>query len=173
LLLLYSVLANRYENNLLIQHIDELRNAFRNIKNNHPFIIDAIVILPEHLHCLWQLPQSDADYSTRWRLIKSEFSKSLKKEEYVSKSRQRKKERGIWQRRFWEYLIRDDKDYLYHFNYIHYNPVKHGYVTRVRDWQYSSFHRWVAKGIYPIDWATMDDSTIYKKYSPTNSQEIN
>lgn len=153
-------LAQRQGNNLLIKHIDELRTAFKETQKNHPFIMDAVVIMPEHLHCLWQLPEGDANYSSRWRLIKSHFSRSIKKGEYISKSRQNKKERGIWQRRFWEHVIRDDEDYAHHVDYIHYNPVKHGYVNCVKEWKYSSFHRWVAKGFYPIDWATTDNTVI-------------
>ena len=153
-------LAHRKGNQLLIRHIDALRAAFKKIKQNHPFKMDAVVILPEHLHCIWQLPQGDDDYSTRWRLIKSEFSQSIETGEYISQSRQRKNERGIWQRRFWEHLIRNDEDYSYHFDYIHYNPVKHGYVKRVKDWQYSSFHYWVSKEVYSLSWTTTNDRII-------------
>ena len=154
------VLAQRHKNNLLIQYVDNLRKAFKHIRQNHPFIIDAVVIMPDHLHCIWQLPEGDADFSTRWRLIKSHFSRSIKTEEDISKSRLRKNERGIWQRRFWEHVIRDDKDYARHVDYIHHNPVKHGYVDFVKDWKYSSLHRWGARGIYPIDWATNDKNEI-------------
>ena len=149
------VLAHRRGNNLFIQHIDTLRKAFKRIQKDHPFIMDAIVVLPDHLHCIWQLPAQDDNYSSRWRLIKSYFSRSIMTSEYISKSRQRKNERGIWQRRFWEHVIRNEEDYARHVEYIHYNPVKHGYVKRVRDWPYSSFHRWVARGIYSVTWATM------------------
>jgi putative transposase len=146
-------LAKRQGNDLLIRQIDNLRAAFRQTRNSHPFEIDAIVILPEHLHCLWQLPAGDKDYPTRWRLIKSRFSMSIAQDEAVSPSRRRKGERGIWQRRYWEHCIRDEADYQNHLDYIHYNPVKHGHVEWVKDWPYSSFHRWVKRGMYPENWA--------------------
>lgn len=146
-------LAERKDNDLLIAHIDLLRGAFRETKKTHPFTIDACVILPEHLHCIWRLPDGDDDFSTRWRLIKSYFSRHIDSDGRVSNSRKRKNERGIWQRRFWEHLIRADDDYQRHFDYIHYNPVKHGHVTRAIDWPYSSFHLWVKRNVYPEYWA--------------------
>jgi len=121
-------LAEREGNHLLIQHIEHLREAFRQIRQDHPFEIDAIVILPEHLHCIWQLTPDDSDYSTRWRLIKARFFMAIPKTERISKSRIRKSERGIWQRRYWEHAIRDQRDYQNHVDYIHYNPVKHGHA---------------------------------------------
>ncbi len=145
-------LAERRNNDLLIRHIDVLRNAVAYTKHRHPFHIDGMVILPEHLHAIWTLPTNDDDYSTRWRLIKSYFSRYLPKEERISKSRQRHQERGIWQRRFWEHTIRDDKDFENHMDYLHYNPVKHGYVESVADWEFSTFHHCVKQGIYPADW---------------------
>ena len=145
-------LAERLDNNLLIQHISHLREAFRQVRKDHPFDIDAIVILPEHLHCIWQLPPSDDDYPTRWRLIKSQFSRSLPKAERISSSRLRKNERGIWQRRYWEHLIRDEQDFHNHIHYIHYNPVKHGHVKAAKEWPHSSFRQWVKQGYYNVDW---------------------
>jgi putative transposase len=153
-------LANRQGNDLLIRHVDELREAFRLTQRDHPFKMDAVVIMPDHLHCLWQLPPGDDDFSTRWYLIKSRFSRSIKPGEFISKSRLGKGERGLWQRRYWEHLIRDENDYYRHADYIHYNPVKHGYVQAVKDWQYSSFHRWVARGLYPLDWMTAAPEVI-------------
>ena len=147
------VLEQRRNNPILIDHIDALREAFRQVQQKHPFKMEAVVILPDHLHCLWRLPEDCDDYSMRWRLIKSKFSQAIKKGEVISKSRQRKAERGIWQRRFWEHLIRDDRDYQHHFDYIHYNPMKHGYVEEVKDWQYSSFHHYVEKAVYSEHWA--------------------
>ncbi len=138
-------LLNR-KSQLLTEHIELLREAFRKIKKERSFEIKAIVILPEHLHCIWQLPQKDADYSTRWRLIKSYFSKRLPDVEKRSDSCLKRKERGIWQRRFWEHMIRDERDYQHHVDYIHYNPVKHQWVKRVADWPYSSYHH--QKGLY-------------------------
>jgi putative transposase len=138
---------------LLREHIEGLRNAFRETRRLHPFTIDAMVVLPDHLHTLWTLPEDDADFATRWRLIKSAFSRSLATGERVSASRAAKGGRGIWQRRYWEHTIRDDNDFARHADYIHINPVKHRLVSRVRDWPYSSFHRMVKLGVYPEDWA--------------------
>ena len=137
---------------LLTEHIDPLRSAFRKVREIHPFHLDAVVILPDHLHTVWTLPVHDDDYSTRWRLIKTEFSLAVPGGEVRTQSRADKGERGIWQRRFWEHTIRDDEDYARHVDYIHYNPVKHGHVPRVKDWPYSSFHDYVARGILPEDW---------------------
>jgi putative transposase len=138
---------------LLTSHVAELRNAIRETRMRHPFAIDAIVVLPDHLHAVWTLPEGDADFATRWRLIKSTFSRSIPGGERISASRAAKGERGIWQRRYWEHTIRDEVDFERHLDYIHINPVKHGLVTRVRDWPHSSFHRMVKLGIYPEDWA--------------------
>jgi putative transposase len=137
---------------LLTTHIDLLRTAFRDTRTRHPFAIDAVVILPDHLHAMWTLPDGDRDFATRWRLIKSGFSRGLPKGEHVSASRHDKGERGIWQRRYWEHTLRDETDYARHADYIHFNPVKHGHVTSVQDWPYSSFHRMVKLGAYPFDW---------------------
>ena len=138
---------------MLTERIDTLREAFREVKNAHPFVIDAVVILPEHLHTIWTLPQGDNDFSLRWRQIKSSFSRAIEKDERISNSRLRKQERGVWQRRFWEHAIRDEEDFNRHIDYIHINPVKHGYVQRAVDWHFSSFHRYVKLGILPADWA--------------------
>jgi len=138
---------------LLVEHIDKLRDAFTQVKQRHPFKIIAVCILTDHLHLLVRLPENDADYPTRLRLIKAKFSQALPKTETISISRQTKGERGIWQRRYWEHEIRNEQDLNAHIDYIHINPVKHGYVKRVADWQYSSFQQYVAKGILPMDWA--------------------
>jgi putative transposase len=138
---------------LLTNHLDALRAAFREARQRHPFEIDAIVILPDHLHTVWTLPEDDADFATRWRLIKTNFSRNVPAGERVSASRSAKGERGIWQRRYWEHTIRDAADFERHVDYVHINPVKHGLVGRVRDWLPSSFHRMVRVGIYPADWA--------------------
>jgi len=149
--------AKRRNNSVLTDNISALRHTFRKVKVTHPFTIDAIVILPEHLHCIWTLPPNDANFGIRWSLIKSGFSRQFTPGEKCSQSRQKRKERGIWQRRFWEHLIRDDEDYARHIDYIHWNPVKHGLVKRVKDWPYSSFHPYVKNNIYPLDWASMGD----------------
>ena len=147
----YFFTVNLAERNrtLLTERIDNLREAFRVVKEAHPFKIDAMVILPDHLHTIWTLPDGDHDFSQRWRQIKSAFSKEIAKEERISRSCLRKQERGIWQRRFWEHAIRDEEDFRRHVDYIHFNPVKHGYVQKVADWPYSSFHRYVRLGILP------------------------
>ena len=115
----------------------------KKVKQQHPFDIDAMVVLPDHVHTMWTLPKGDADYPKRWMLMKSEFSRRIPKGEYRRKSRINKGERGIWQRRYWEHLIRDERDYEQHVNYIHYTPVKHGYVERAVEWKYSSIHRYI------------------------------
>src|SRR5262249_2778542 len=137
---------------LLTEHIDQLRFAFRSTQTSHAFKVDATVVLPDHLHCIWTLPPGDSDFSTRWRLIKATFSRAIPKGEPLSKSRAGRAERGIWQRRYWEHTLRNEDDFARHVDYIHFNPVKHGHVTRVRDWPHSSFHRMVRLGAYPMDW---------------------
>ena len=145
-------LLQRRNNDLLVREIYWLREAVKRVRERYPFRIDAWVVLPEHLHCVWTLPPGDADFSTRWRLIKSGFSRALPGTEYRSNRRQAAGERGIWQRRYWEHFIRDDTDYQRHVDYVHVNLLKHGHVRRVADWPYSTFHRYVARGIYPVDW---------------------
>ncbi|HSA46945.1 MAG TPA: transposase [Candidatus Competibacteraceae bacterium] len=149
----FTVALLERRRHLLTEHINALRTAFTSVRRQRPFRIDAIVVLPDHLHGLWTLPPDDADYSTRWRLIKASFARSIALGERLSDRRQQKGERGIWQRRFWEHAIRDPQDFEHHCDYIHYNPVKHGLVTRVADWPHSSFHRFVENGVYPLDWA--------------------
>jgi putative transposase len=144
-------LAER-QSHLLVTHVDLLRESVRYVKATHPFVIDAMVIMPNHLHALWTLPEHDNDYSTRCGLIKSGFSRQIPATECVSNSRQRKGERGVWQRRFWEHLIRDDDDYENHIDYIHYNPVKHGFVKRACDWQHSSIHRYIKLSVLNERW---------------------
>jgi len=155
----YFFTVNLAERNktLLIDYIDELRAAFAKIKQNHPFTIKAMVVLPDHLHTLWHLPDNDADFPTRWRLIKSAFSHALPRTERISTSRRKKGERGIWRRRYWEHLIKDDKDFARHVDYIHYNPVKQGYVQSPADWPYLSIHHYIQKGVIQPDWAVTDD----------------
>ncbi len=146
-------LLQRHGNDLLTRHVDLLRKTVRSVRKRHPFHIHSWVVLPDHLHCVIELPPEDADFSTRWRLIKMEFSKAIPRGEKLSAVRVRRGERGIWQRRYWEHLIRDEADYRAHMDYVHINPVKHGLVERVADWPYSTFHHLVAEGVYPSDWA--------------------
>ncbi len=128
----------------------------------HLFTIDAFVLLPDHLHCLWTLPDGDRDFSKRWRLIKSYFSRKCddKYKHTASASRQKKKEQAVWQRRFWEHLIRDERDFARHVEYIHYNPVKHRLATAPKDWEYSSFHRYVRDGMYDLEWGAGGNITL-------------
>ncbi|NOR81782.1 MAG: transposase [Methyloprofundus sp.] len=138
---------------LLVNQIDLLRESVKIVKQKHPFHIDAWVVLPDHMHCIWTLPPDDSDFSKRWKAIKTHFSKQIPVTEWRSKVRIKRSERGIWQRRFWEHAIRDDNDYAAHINYIHFNPVKHGWVDQVVDWPYSTFHRFVENGLVTSDWA--------------------
>jgi putative transposase len=124
---------------LLTDHIDLLRAAFRHVRARHPFTIEATVILPDHLHAIWTLPDGDADFPLRWRLIKGAFSRGLPRGERISASRAGRGERGVWQRRYWEHTLRDETDFTRHLDYVHFNPIKHGHAEQVRDWPYSSF----------------------------------
>ncbi len=145
-------LLQRKNNSLLIQEIELLRKVVKQVKKRYPFYINAWVVLPEHMHTIWTLPEGDSNFSLRWRLIKSSFSTALPKIESISQVRQAAGERGIWQRNYWEHLIKNELDYQRHFDYVHVNPLKHGLVKRVIDWPYSTFHRCVKQGIYPNDW---------------------
>lgn len=146
-------LLKRHGNDLLTRHVAVLRDVVRAVRERHPFRIHGWVVLPDHLHCVIELPADDADFAKRWRLIKAGFSRAHPRDERLSKARQARGERGIWQRRYWEHLIRDEADYQAHMDYVHINPVKHGLVERVGDWPYSTFHRMVEAGVYPHDWA--------------------
>ena len=126
---------------LLVERITDLERAIADVQRRWPFEIDTQVILPDHLHTIWVLPDGDMEYSLRWRQIKIRFSKSIAKGEFLSPARERRGERGIWQRRFWEHTISDENDYANHVDYCWYNPVKHELVNDVRDWPHSTFHR--------------------------------
>ena len=152
----FTVNLHNRNSKLLIEHIDELRFAFKKVRSLYYFKIDSIVILPDHLHMIMTLPENDANYSLRWNIIKSIFTRRIALFEPISQARKNKRERGIWQRRFWEHLIRDELDYIQHVNYIHYNPVKHGYVAKPSDWEYSSIHHFIKLGILTKDWASGD-----------------
>ena len=152
-------LADR-KSNLLTEHIDILRNAMRKIRQSHPFDIIAMVILPDHLHAIWRLPEVDADFPLRWSLIKAAFSREIPKTEVIRRSRKMKRERGIWQRRYWEHQIRNDDDLEKHVAYVHFNPVKHGYVASAVEWPYSSIHREIARGNVDESWRCFDEATI-------------
>jgi putative transposase len=146
-------LLERFGKDLLVREIDTLRAAVRRVQQAHPFTIHGWVVLPDHLHCVISLPEGDDDFALRWRLIKARFSKALPVTERRSLVRQRRGERGIWQRRYWEHLIRDEADFAAHMDYVHINPVKHRLVKRVADWPHSTFYRLVRMSIYPRDWA--------------------
>ena len=153
-------LLERSGNDLLIKHIDALRAAIRAVRRSHPFEIHGWVVLPDHIHCVIELPPGDADFATRWRLIKGRFSKAIPQTEHRSQVRVRRGERAIWQRRNCEHLIRDDKDFAAHMDYVHINPLKHGLVQRVADWPYSTFHHLVKEGGYPTHWAGGDETMV-------------
>jgi putative transposase len=142
----------RHDNDLLVREIVKLRQCVSDEKSRRPFSILAWVVLPDHMHWLWRLPEGDADFATRWRRIKSNFSRSLPPTEWRSASRIARRERGIWQRRYWEHQIRDADDLQRHMDYIHYNPVKHGWVASPGDWPHSSFAHHLARGVYTRDW---------------------
>jgi putative transposase len=135
----------------LTDNISVLRDAFRTVRRAHPFAIDAVVVLPDHLHAIMTLPQADADFSVRWALIKRRFTEGALKAG-TSVPRRGNGEHALWQRRFWEHTIRDDGDFERHVDYIHFNPVKHGLVAQAGMWPHSSFHRYVRDGLVPQDW---------------------
>jgi putative transposase len=144
-------LADR-RSTILVDHVDALRAAFRRTRSERPFVVDAIVVLPDHLHAILTLPPTDSDFSGRWRRIKGHFSTSIIKSR-MPVTRHSNGDLALWQRRYWEHTIRDEADFERHVDYIHFNPVKHRLVTRIRDWPHSSFQLYVRKGILPIDWA--------------------
>jgi len=133
-----------------------LRDAIKTVQSRHPFTIDAWVLLPDHLHTVWTLPPGDANYSLRWGLIKRMVSlacgQHYHRTDWMSASKTNHREATFWQRRYWEHQIRDETDFMRHVDYLHYNPVKHQHCTRVAEWRYSTFHRYVAQGAYPKDW---------------------
>lgn len=137
-----------------------LRQAMDLTAESRPYTTDAICLLPDHIHCVWTLPEDDDDFSTRWASIKSRFSKLYLlaggMESEQSLSRADKREKGIWQRRFWEHAIRDSEDYRRHVDYVHFNPVKHGLARSPADWKWSSFHRHVVEGTYEPDWGSTE-----------------
>ncbi|MBD2577374.1 transposase [Oscillatoria sp. FACHB-1406] len=133
-----------------------LRASIEKVREKYPFLIDSFVLLPDHFHCILTLPEGDSDYKTRLRLIKTFTTKNFKEEFNVelktTTSRQKRQERNLWQRRYWEHAIRDEEDFARHCDYIHYNPVKHGLCTTPQHWRFSSIHRFITSGIYPKDW---------------------
>ena len=146
------------------ESVEVLRDAFRTVRKSRPFEIDAMVVMPDHLHCIWTLPPGDADFATRWRLIKTWFTKHCDPglREVPDPARVAKRQQAVWQHRYWEHQLRDEADFAHHVDYIHYNPVKHGLALSPLDWPHSSFRRQVEAGIYPADWGqcTMDMKNI-------------
>nr|WP_082060301.1 transposase [Legionella hackeliae] len=152
----FTVTLKDRNSSILIENINCLTTAFRSVRNQIPFKTIALVVLPDHLHTLWELPKNDSNYSLRWRLIKTYFSKSLINSG-VLLSKNKRGEYSLWQRRFWEHRIRNEVDLTTHINYIHYNPVKHKLVNLASDWQYSSIHRYIRQGIISENWGGIRD----------------
>jgi putative transposase len=136
----------------LVEHVNILRAVIRDIRRSHPFTIDAVVVLPDHLHMVMRLPDGDADFPNRWSLIKRRFTDRIIRAG-AEVARRRTGEPALWQPRYWEHTIRDDRDFERHVDYVHFNPVRHGLVDRVCDWPHSSFHHYVRHGLLPLDWA--------------------
>jgi putative transposase len=149
-------LADR-NSDLLTEQIDDLRGVMAKVKQAHPFTLLALVVLPEHLHAIWRLPPGDADYPLRWSLIKSGFSRQQDRGERIGSSRRSKRERGVWQRRYWEHKIHDEADLARHVDYIHFNPVKHGWVSNTVDWPHSTIHAYIERGLVTPDWGGGSD----------------
>ncbi len=154
---------NRQEILCKPQSRNALRDAIEAVRALLPFHIDAWVLLPDYLHCIWTLPEGDADFSKRWGTIKTSFTKkvgwalptnkiAMPTNKKYSISRIRHRDANIWQRRFWEHQIRDQEDFNRHCDYIHYNPVKHGLVGDPKKWEYSTIHRFIQKGLYSKHW---------------------
>lgn len=150
----FTVTLRDRRSDLLLRHIDLLRDAFSKTRASTPFSINAIVILPDHLHTIWTLPNGDSDYPTRWRSIKARFTRLLCKKTGTPIP-------SPWQPRYWEHTLRDEKDFQRHMDYIHYNPVKHGHVTHIIDWPHSSFHRLIKQEVYPADWGCSVDGADF------------
>jgi putative transposase len=121
-----------------------LRKAIEHCRKGHHFVVDAWVLLPDHIHCIWSLDATDSDFSLRWSIIKRRFTQQFRERSCGDPP--------FWQKRFWEHRIRDERDYENHVNYIHFNPVKHGYVSSPTDWPWTTFHTFVKNGAYPVDW---------------------
>ena len=149
----FTVTLRNRKSELLTKHVELLRQSFFETYTKHPFKIISIVIMPDHIHCIWELPENDAEYSKRWLLIKSKFSRKLHNKCQKIKAN-RGGEYNIWARRFWEHLIRDEYDLEKHINYIHYNPVKHGFVDKPSSWKWSSIHRYIKEGLLPESWGS-------------------
>ena len=155
----FTVTLRDRHSRLLVEHIDDLRAAYDRVRRERPFTTDAIVVLPDHLHCVWTLPPGDADYAGRWKAIKARFTGACRRAG-VALARDAAGAYDLWQRRYWEHTIRDVRDLENHVNYIHYNPVKHGHANAPGDWPHSSFHRYVRDGLLSPDWAVIPDFDV-------------
>lgn len=147
----FTVTLRERRSRLLVEHIDLLRDAFRIARQARPFETVATVVLPNHMHTIWTLPVGDHDYPGRWRAIKAYFTRALR-QRGIALERDSRGEYRLWQRRYWEHTIHDENDLQRRMDYIHFNPVKHGLVTRVADWSYSSLHRYVRRNWLSADW---------------------
>jgi putative transposase len=157
-------------------NVERLRSAIRQVKQERPFEIAAGVVLPDHSHFIWTLPEGDSDYSWRIGRMKVLFTKSLRGEESLGgaeevgsahpTSREKHREADVWQRRFWEHVIRDERDLENHFNYLHYNPVKHGLANCPHEWASSSFQHWVKQGVYDPNWSCSCGGQIIRRPYP-------
>ena len=143
-----------------------LREGIQEVRQSLPFSIEAWVLLPDHLHTIWTLPENDDNFASRWAIIKRSVSKCCGSfggiERSISESHGKRGEKHIWQRRFWDHFIRDELDLQRHLDYLHWNPVKHGYVGRVIDWPHSTFQRFVKLGLYPADWGGVNEDEMAK-----------
>lgn len=161
----FTVVTHRRQKLLLNDDVRvALREGIEKIRITFPFQINAWVLLPDHLHCIWTLPEVDADYAKRWGMIKRHVSKQcahlIKDEALPGASKLKRHESSFWQRRYWEHQIRDEADLARHVDYIHWNPLKHGLVDQVSDWPYSTFHRYAAAGVYPADWCGSGETKL-------------
>ena len=152
----FTVNLRDRQSDLLVTRINTLREAVRRARAAQPFHIDSWVVLPNHMHCVWTLPRGDADFSGRWQAIKTAFSKSVPKPTDRSAVMIKRRECNVWQHRYWEHMIRDERDYAAHMDYVHFNPVKHGLARSPADWPYSTFRHCVMLGLYPEQWTGCD-----------------
>ena len=142
--------------------LSALRHAITQTRERHPFEIVAWVVLPDHMHALWTLPETDGSYAMRWALIKRLTAQAVRDAmpPVTSKSMQARGEIGLWQRRYWEHQIRDENDLHRHIDYIHFNPVKHGLVASTDQWSHSTFHRYVREGQLPANWMVGNEPSM-------------
>jgi len=148
---------------------NSLQRSVLKTREDHPFEINAWVLLPDHLHCVWTLPHNDTNFSIRWKLIKQYVSRDCQSyyrlQAGLSVAKKKRRESSLWQRRFWEHRIRSERDFTNHLDYLHFNPVKHGHCHNPADWPFSSIHRYQAKGIYPKDWAATESPNLKQNYN--------